>query len=434
MDTETQRAVPTAPVASRERVPLLDVLRGYALWGVHMSNVFYWFSGRTLVSPERQKELAESNLHIILQTLQNQLIGGKFISIFSFLFGLGLAVQFGRAEERHDSPVKRYARRAAAMFAFGLLHLVFIWQGDVLHFYAQLGFLVLLFRHVAPRKLLILGTILSAVFPILFMWGQHFLPLLWTSKEALEAAGKAEMARQNAENAKFLAMYSEGSYLAVIKANVGGHIQFFLRAMTVENYFEFFGKMLLGFYAGKVGLFRDAEANRTTFRRLFGWGLVIALLTTSTILVLRFVFKVPFGTPLPVFRRLLNPFLFNIQTSAMACCYVGAIALLSMRPMGQRVISIFAPVGRMAATNYLMFSVIAQLYFTGIGFGRIGKVTPWDTHVFPITVFAFQIVASRIWLRYFEFGPVEWLWRYFTYGKASRMRKVPDVAPTAAEA
>jgi uncharacterized protein len=110
------------------------------------------------------------------------------------------------------------------------------------------------------------------------------------------------------------------------------------------------------------------------------------------------------------------------------------MALLSLRPRGQRLISIFAPVGRMAVTNYLMQSVVAQLYFTGLGFGRIGKLTPLDTHLFPICLFVFQIVASRLWLQRFEFGPVEWLWRYFTYGKASRMRKVPDAVPSTVEA
>jgi uncharacterized protein len=434
MDTETPRPAPADPVSSSERVMLLDVLRGYALWGVLMSNVYWWFSGRHIVPPERIKEFSENNLYIALQILQNHLIGGKFISIFSFLFGLGLAMQFGRAEERNDSPVKRYARRGGTMVAFGLIHLVAIWQGDVLLFYAELGLVVLLVRRVAPRKLLFLGLFLAVVFPILFMWGTNFLPKLWTSKEALDAAAKAQMAEMATLNAKTLSTLSGQSYLAIMKANVEGHIQFLLRRHTVLNYIEFFGKMLLGFYAGKIGLFHHAEANRKTFRRLLGWGLLIGLLCTITRLLLGFVFKVPPGTEPPVYRQILMPFVFNLQTAAMACFYVGAISLLFLRPMGHRVVSIFAPVGRMAVTNYLMQSVVAQLYFTGLGFGRVGKLTPLDTHVFPICLFMVQIVASRFWLKRFEFGPVEWLWRYFTYGKASRMRKVPDAVPSVVEA
>jgi uncharacterized protein len=434
MDTETPRPAPANPVSSSERVTLLDALRGYALWGVLMSNVFWWFSGRNFVPQERTKELLESNLYLALQLVQNQLIGGKFITIFSFLFGLGLAVQFGRAEERNDSPVKRYARRGAAMIAFGLIHLVAIWQGDVLRFYAELGFVVLLLRRVAPRKLLFLGLFLAVVFPVLFSWGNSFLPKLWTSKEALDAAAKAQMDEMTAMNAKMLSSLSGQSYLALMKSNVENHIYFLLRRQAVMNYIEFFGKMLLGFYAGKIGLFHQAEANRKTFRQLFGWGLLFGLLGTITMMLFRFVLKVPPGTTPPVYRQLLLPFVFNLQTTAMACFYVGAISLLFLRPLGQRVVSIFAPVGRMAVTNYLMQSVVAQLYFTGLGFGRIGKLTPLDTHLFPICLFVFQIVASRLWLQRFEFGPVEWLWRYFTYGKASRMRKVPDAVPSVAEA
>jgi len=434
MDSDIPRLAPAAPVSSNERIQLLDVLRGYALWGVLMSNVYVWFSGRHHMPQERLKEFSTQTFHIVLQILQNQLIAGKFITIFAFLFGLGLAVQFGRAEERNDSLVKRYARRAAALAGFGLVHLTAIWYGDVLFFYAQIGLLVMLFRRVSPRKLLILGAFLTMIYPILFNWGIHFLPKLWTSKEALAAAEKADMARTAEQHAQLLSAWSGNSYLAIIKANVQDYIDFFFNRMSLLTYLEVFGKMLLGFYAGKIRLFHDAEAKGKTFRRLFAWSLPIAILTTATSLSLRYIFKVPPGSEQPLYRQILTPVVWNVQITAMACFYVSALALLFLRPTGRRVLSIFAPVGRMALTNYLMHSVVGLFYFSGLGFGRIGKLTLLDTHVYPTCLFAFQIVASRIWLQHFEFGPVEWLWRYFTYGTKSRMRKVPKQLPSAAAA
>jgi uncharacterized protein len=319
MDIEATRPAPATPVSSSERVVLLDVLRGYALWGVLMSNVYVWFSGWVLMPPERMKELSEGKLRRVLEIMQFHLIGGKFVSIFAFLFGLGLAVQFGRAELRNDSAAKRYTRRAAALLGFGLVHIAALWYGDILTLYAQVGFLVLLFRRASPRTLLILGIFFGVFFPMLFMWGNMFLPKLWTSKEALDAAGKAHMARMGELHGSLLSAFSGESYPAIVKANVVYYVERLFTRFSVVGYAEVFGKMLLGYYAGKARLFHDADSNRKAFRRLLGWGLLTAILASAIVFSFRVFLKVAPGTEPPLYRLLVMPFATNLQTAGMAC-------------------------------------------------------------------------------------------------------------------
>ena len=107
----------------------------------------------------------------------------------------------------------------------------------------------------------------------------------------------------------------------------------------------------------------------------------------------------------------------------MAMAYASGFALLWTKERWLRLLNVFAPLGRMALTNYLMQTIIAIFLFTGIGFG-------WGTHVSAITfeslavgVFILQVLWSQWWLKRFQFGPMEWLWRSLTYGKLMAMRK-----------
>jgi uncharacterized protein len=99
----------------------------------------------------------------------------------------------------------------------------------------------------------------------------------------------------------------------------------------------------------------------------------------------------------------------------LALAYAAGGALLGLRAMGRGLLSLFAPAGRMALTNYLLQSVIGTQVFYATGMGYGGTVGPLGWIAFAIVVFAAQVVASAIWLSVFRYGPVEWLWRQLTY-------------------
>ena len=97
----------------------------------------------------------------------------------------------------------------------------------------------------------------------------------------------------------------------------------------------------------------------------------------------------------------------------MMICKAGALRWLT-RPL--------AAVGQMALTNYVMHSVIVMFLFGGFGFGMFGRLARHELYYVVGGIWAFQLMASPLWLRYFQFGPLEWLWRSLTYTRMQPMR------------
>jgi len=179
------------PVDVSERVAILDALRGFALWGVFVSNSFTWFSGRNLLPREQARALAAPPLETVVSALYNFLINQKFMTLFSFLFGLGFSIQLARAEARGSPIVPLYSRRLLVLLGIGLVHLFGVWLGDVLSTYAVVGFMLLLFRQRSDRTVLVWVLVLLVVMPLLLPILQRFAPILLHGAEAAAEAAKA---------------------------------------------------------------------------------------------------------------------------------------------------------------------------------------------------------------------------------------------------
>ncbi len=157
------------PVAAGERIETLDVLRGFALCGILTVNMagFSWPHEYLLW----QREFWDSRANALVNWIILFLADGKFYPIFSFLFGLGAAIQMERADCRTVPFGGRYCRRMFALLAFGIGHALLIWDGDVLVSYALCGFLLLPFRKRQPKTILIWALaclLIPALFIILF--------------------------------------------------------------------------------------------------------------------------------------------------------------------------------------------------------------------------------------------------------------------------
>lgn len=417
------------PVSGAERIPLLDVLRGFALGGVFLANVYVWFSGRVLLPPERAHAIMERRVDAIVDYAFAFFVAGKFFTIFAFLFGVGLAVQFGRAEERKDPVSRRYARRALVMFAIGVVHFVAIWYGDILHTYAIAGFALLLLRSRSPRTLIALCALLTLPFAT---WAS-LLPHIWTSPEVLQASEGANAAELAEFNAQRLTELASGSYGAVVHANVLMHWNHWFQISTVDYYAGLVGRFLLGFCAGRLGMFRDVAGHRRLFRHVMGWGLSAGVLAGGAMLAERLLAESGRIQPHSLLSQVLLPLAWNVATMGMAAFYVASMSLLFQRERWRRILLVLAPVGQMAVTNYLSQSVLAGLLFSGIGLGLIGNPTVLSTVAMPMAVFTAQIWWSHLWLGRYRSGPVEWIWRSLTYGSAQPMRgagksRTPSVA------
>lgn len=417
------------PASAAERLPLLDALRGFAIGGVFLSNLLMWHSGGFLMPPERMQEVMSSPVNMAVGFTFSVLVMGRFVSILTFMFGLGFMVQAGRAEERGESAGRLHARRLFAMLLIGLAHMSALWYGDFLHTYAVLGLALLLFRRLSPRALLVWGLALVLVGQPLVDAAVRLGPSLWTSPEALAAQAEAEGPSREAWRAATFASISGGSFLTQVRTNLAVYRHQFLQWHVLGFYVGTLGKYLLGAWAARVGLLHDVPRHRRALRRLLAGGLALGVLAFASGMVFRYLArggKLPQGSALLMMAR---HYLQELGAVGVAALYVAAFALLFQRPRLGRALNLLAPAGRMALTNYLGQSVFYVLIFTGVGLGLLGKLGPPACTAIVVGLYSLQILASHLWLSRFRFGPAEWVWRSLTYGKAQPMRREAQAIP-----
>lgn len=145
-----------APIGAAERIELIDVVRGFALYGVLLANLI-WISQEGAVTPAQVAALPTATVDRVVRYAVQFFIDWKFYTLFAFLFGLGFSVQLIRAEQRGVAIIPIYVRRLVVLLGFGLAHAYLVWYGDILHHYALLGFVLVLFRKSSDRFLLAAG-------------------------------------------------------------------------------------------------------------------------------------------------------------------------------------------------------------------------------------------------------------------------------------
>ncbi len=414
------------PIEAGERLALLDVLRGFALGGVFVANAFLFFSGWVLLPRAQVEAWQRSPVEATAQHLFSFLVAGKAMTVFGFLFGLGFSLLLLRAEARGVAVVPLYRRRLAVLFGFGLTHIFALWYGDILAVYALAGAALLLFRNQPTRRLVALALLLIFVWPVLVALAERLVPLLLHSREEVAAAAKAAGTEAALRKVDTLEAFAAGSYLRVVSANARYYLNDFIGPRIWAYFGIVLGKFLLGLVVGRMGLLRDVPGHRALLRRVLGWGLALGLLGNGAALAVRLLLQhkvLPMQSP---WLLLLSP-VRELGDLALAAFYVAAIALAFQRPRGQRLLSLLAPAGRMALTNYLMQSVIGLLVFYGLGLGLIGKLPPSRSLPLLTALYLGQVALSHLWLAFFRFGPAEWLWRSLTYGQRQPLLRAQGV-------
>jgi uncharacterized protein len=411
------------PADVSERVTLLDALRGFALYGVFVSNSFTWFSGRNLLPREQARALAAPPLETAVSALYNFLINQKFMTLFSFLFGLGFSIQLARAEARGSPIVPLYSRRLVVLLGIGLVHLFGVWAGDVLSTYALVGFVLLLFRQRSDRTVLTWVLVMLVAMPLVVPILQRFGPILLHGAQAAAEAAKAHEEHAAQQRARFLAALSSDSFWTTQKENA----RYFFAAMFLQ--FQrlawmaaILGRFLLGLLAGRYLLLQEVERNRPWHRRLLVWGLVLGVLGNGAGIVVQRLRIAGLVDPAKDAWTVVMPAVLELGFLGLAAVYVAAFALLFQRERWRRVLQVLAPVGRMALTHYLLQSVVSICIYDGWGLGLVGRLPPSRCVAITLGVFALQVLFSHWWLSRFRFGPAEWLWRSLTYGQAQPMR------------
>lgn len=415
--TTVQRAADLGPTRITERITVIDILRGFAIFGILMVNIHFF------ANPWNAPRLSfETNLGAGLVTsIINLFFTNKFFSLFSFLFGLGIAIQMNRAEAKNVRFLPLYLRRLFFLALFGLAHGILIWIGDILFIYAVVGLIVvLLFRGLKTRGLLVWG-IVPVVLIMLFIWfGVFSYEMLPEEVTGMRAALSESLTDVEAENANDLIVYGTGTYAEITAERA----EDFVAAGTEAEIFivpSILLMFLIGLAVGKKGVLFDIDNNLDYFRRMLWWTLPLGLLFNIAAVATGVDLSSNAGMELTWgFGVFMTGLLVGAPLLSLA--YMSGIVLLTRQPWAQNILKHLAPVGRMALSNYLMHSIVCTLIFYGYGFGLFGQLGPVPLLGIVIAIYAVQIPISAWWLRRFRFGPFEWLWRSLTYMQFQPMR------------
>lgn len=387
--------------ATKERIELLDVVRGLAVFGILLVNITFYSTPLSAIMWQVEQWPAwwDKLTAVVIETF----VEGKFVAIFSFLFGYGMVILQERtiARGRRFGPL--FVRRMSLLMMFGLLHGLFLWFGDILFHYGLLGFVLLLFRNAKDetmRRWAIGLLVLMALFGVMG-GGPVDVDML---DEEFARAVREEIAQD-------LHIYATGTYKDIQPVRFANWV------MSTFNQIVFYPQILvmflLGAYSARRRLLHDVAKQRaalvTLARRtgVVGVGLGALRLLVSV------------GGGSSSFGGFVVGLAATVGAPALGLFYVALLALLSTKEAVRRWLRPFGAVGCMAFTNYILQSVVCTLLFYGYGFGLYGRVGPLGTTVIAIGLFALQVVVSPIWLGRFRMGPLEWLWRVGTYGTLS---------------
>jgi len=403
--------------ASGERIEVVDVLRAYSLFGIIITHSVTGFLAGQPPSPDF---MLFSPLDRVVSNLENLLTFGKFFTIFSFLFGLSFAIQLRNATQKGVAFSGRFTWRLVVLALIALVHGAFF-TGDILIVYAILGLLLIPFRRLKTRTLVIIALLLVFNVPGLLL----SIAQLNAHPTPEQVARGAELQAQMAQ--AFLRAFElkqSGSLAELAQSNLTIGLASKLAFMVFTGRLWItFGLFLLGMCAGRLEIFRDSEANRRFFRRLLWPSAAVALVTT----VVAIVHPVSFQLKSAV--DLLASFAFTVQQVSLSAFYVAAVTLLYWRQPARGLLPALAPMGRMGLTTYLSQSAFGIVLFYGIGFGLLGKIGVAAAVGAAIAFYVLQVLLAQAWMRRFKLGPVEWLWRSLTYFKLQPLsRAAPQSA------
>jgi uncharacterized protein len=406
------------PTPGSNRIQALDVLRGFALLGILMVNMPYMNNPMLMVMSDlgMWNALQETAGLFVIKAL----FESKFFVLFSFLFGYGFWLFLNKKQDDSSSVVPVFRRRLFYLLLFGIAHVVFLWPGDILVFYALFGFILLLFRRSPDRKavkwavgFLLVPVILSGLMAFfVFLGSQH--P---EAKDAIDQSFSEQANRMNELVKEAVTVYSSGTFAEMIDMRLKEY------TILLPGVFFFYPNViamfLLGMVAGRRRYLHDINLHYGLYRKLLVWGLGVGLRLGIAYAYIFFNAKLT----VPSLFTFLSSVIVGFGSPLLMFGYLSAIVLLLQGGYFKKLMEMLASIGRMALTNYLMQSVITSILFLNWGFGFYGQVTILQGLGLTVAIFILQIIFSSVWLHYFRFGPLEWLWRSLTYQSFQKMRR-----------
>ena len=425
-----------APVS--RRIESLDFVRGCALFGILLMNIVGMGLGPAYDNPT----ILGGDKGIDLQTWQFFNIGfeGTQRALFSILFGAGIILFSSRAEASgRPDHADLHFRRNLLLILFGLFNAwVLLWVGDILFYYGATALVLYAFRKLPARTLLIVGL---AAFALGAAWSGLEVSNKLQAYQASQSAQAVPEAKRTAEQKSAIESWQEQSLNgppppAVAQMRKGMTSGYFSAQRTLapiishfqswqlyRYFFDFFGMMMIGMALYKSGVLTLEARTRTYLAMMLG-GYAVGL--PMNIYEARLIMANGFNS-LGYAEASVT---YDFSRLFMTMGHLGLIMLFLRAGILPWLRRSMAAVGRMALTNYLTHSLVALIIFILLGYW--GALQRHQLYYIVGAVWLAQLIVSPIWLRYFHFGPVEWLWRALTYGKKPPFRKSEPSEPVGA--
>jgi uncharacterized protein len=351
----------------------------------------------------------------VVRFLQYLFIDGKFYTLFSLLFGVGFTIILTNAEKKGNDGHAVFYRRMITLFLIGMLHLLCIWAGDILILYALTGLLLPLFRKLSDKRLLLFSVIFLLI-PVLLdaikVWSDYRFDL---SIPVIKANHYFNTRVGIDDNNFGLWLVEKQHYTDILKFNLPGSFIRLQEFIDGHRFFKVLGIFLLGLYIGRNKLYARLSDRRALLRKVRNYGFLVGLPAS-----LLYAWSAVNGQPLGL---IIHSMLYAAGVVPMSLAYTSVVCLWYLNRRQQRVFRILAATGRLALTNYILQSVFGIILFYGVGFALGASLGLACVEPVAAGVFTFQILYSNLWMRYFRFGPLEWIWRMMIYGKRLPLKK-----------
>jgi uncharacterized protein len=380
------------PVSETERYRSIDALRGLSLFGVLLVNLLDFFRV-SLFEHILNFHTDPGWTNRVVDVMVATLLEFKAFDLFSFTFGVGVAIQTERAMLRGIHASGFLTRRFLVLLVFGLCHLILISNVDILTMYAVCGLILIPVRRLPASALAVLGVIaLLSIFPT--RWS---LP-------------SNDVIRLHITEATHV--YREGTFFEIL-AFRWRETLLYIGPLLLMSLQKTLGLMLLGMAVWRTGLVQEPGRHRGLLRTVLTCTGAVGGISTALLVLGE---SSGGSAPVPAFLTAGSSHLL------LATAYAAGVFLWWSYPRSPKLANYFAAAGQMALTNYLIQSLILSYLFYGYGLGLFGRLDSGPAAMIGIAIYAAQLVFSSAWLRSYRFGPVEWLWRSLTYGSWQPLR------------
>lgn len=383
------------PVSEKKRLYWIDAARGFAVFGIFIVNIgafsapYFRYGGEDIYWQSPVDQVTLAIIDIFFQA--------SFYTLFSILFGFGIQLMNESFARKSLQPHIYLLRRLGALIGFGMIHAFVIWHGDILLSYGVIGLLLLLFLKRTDQTWIAWIVILFGGSTVFFTF------LLYLVRDYLNIpnTNAIESALERYQSSNLFVIW-EQNYTDWLANN--GVFGFLILSITLLPLF------LIGMYIARKRWLHEPHRFQPFLQKL--WLLLLIVFIS---------FKAgPYLFGNPAWFGIVQD---NIGGAASALFYIVSIALVAQQAIGQKLLAPLVAVGRMAFTNYILQSVISFILFYGAGFGWYGTIRPLEGVLIAAVLFIVQVALSNWWLRRYLYGPLEWVWRSFTYGEKQPFKR-----------